>query len=58
MDHGDASGDCAACHPSGGSDWTCYTCHEQQETLEKHDEEVGGDIAGRCLECHPNGEED
>jgi hypothetical protein len=58
VDHGNANGNCAACHPSGGSDWTCYGCHSEAEMIHKHDEEGIPNITGRCLECHPNGEHD
>jgi hypothetical protein len=58
MDHGDANGDCAKCHPSGGAEWTCYTCHDQQKTETKHAEEGISNITTRCLDCHANGKED
>jgi hypothetical protein len=57
MDHGDANGDCARCHPSGGSDWTCFGCHNEQETIREHDED-DGNIIGRCMECHADGHKD
>ncbi len=57
LDHGDANGNCASCHPSGGSDWTCYGCHDENRMINKHNEEGISNIGGRCLECHADGRE-
>jgi hypothetical protein len=57
LNHGDANGNCASCHPSGGSDWTCYGCHNEGAMINKHNEEGISNIGGRCMECHANGEE-
>jgi hypothetical protein len=56
--HGDADGECAACHPSGTSNWSCYNCHDQAKMESKHAEKEIFDIASRCLECHPQGNKD
>ncbi len=56
--HGDANNQCAVCHPSGGSAWTCYTCHDRIEMEEEHANEGIVNIDTRCLECHPTGQED
>ena len=53
MGHGNANG-CASCHPNGLSSWTCYTCHNQNETIKHHNEKNLGDISN-CLRCHPDG---
>ena len=57
MNHANANGDCSKCHPSGGADWTCYTCHDQQKMEQKHSEEGISNISTRCVDCHPNGRE-
>jgi hypothetical protein len=57
MNHGGANGACASCHPSNSAAWTCYNCHNQQETENHHAERNITNIASRCLECHPNGHE-
>jgi hypothetical protein len=58
MNHGGAGGKCATCHPSGGSSWTCFNCHNQSKMDEKHNEKGIPDYAGRCLDCHAGGEGD
>jgi hypothetical protein len=55
MNHGKANGECAQCHPSGGSSWTCFNCHSQSKMTEKHEEKGIPDYVVRCLECHGNG---
>lgn len=58
MEHGDANGECSACHDGTSSNVNCYRCHNKADTEKKHQEEGILDIAGRCLECHPDGKED
>jgi hypothetical protein len=58
VNHENANGVCANCHPGGTTDWTCYTCHDQQETENHHAEKDIFNIANRCMECHPDGEND
>ena len=53
MGHGNANG-CASCHPNGLSSWTCYSCHNQNETIKHHNEKGIGDVSN-CLSCHPDG---
>jgi hypothetical protein len=55
MNHGGAGGKCATCHPSGGSSWTCFNCHNKAEMDKKHNEKGIPDYASRCLECHAGG---
>jgi len=55
--HGDADGKCIKCHPSGGSDYNCYACHDKDKMLKEHNEEGISDLGNRCLNCHPNGKE-
>ncbi len=57
INHGGAGGVCSKCHPSGGSGWTCFTCHNENELSQKHNEEGIPDYVGRCMDCHANGEE-
>ncbi len=56
INHGKANGECAQCHTSGGSSWTCFNCHSQSKMTEKHEEEGIPDYVVRCMECHGNGE--
>ncbi|OJX38190.1 MAG: hypothetical protein BGO78_09205 [Chloroflexi bacterium 44-23] len=55
LNHGDANGECAQCHPSGGSSWTCFNCHSQSKMTEKHVDKGIPDYVTRCMECHGNG---
>jgi hypothetical protein len=57
IDHGSADGKCGACHPSGGSKYNCYVCHDKDKILKKHNEEGIASIGGRCLDCHRDGKE-
>lgn len=57
MDHGDAKGECAACHEGTSSNVNCYRCHDRGETEKHHTEKNILDIDGRCLQCHPDGKE-
>ncbi len=56
LNHGDANGQCSKCHPNDPPKWTCYTCHDQNKLVQKHNDEGIGNIDGRCLECHANGD--
>jgi ElaB/YqjD/DUF883 family membrane-anchored ribosome-binding protein len=53
MDHGGAGGNCATCHPGGGSAYTCFNCHNQGEMDNKHSGIPN--YASRCTDCHANG---
>lgn len=55
MNHGKANGECAQCHPSGGSSWTCFNCHNESEMNKKHQEKGIPDYVSRCMECHGDG---
>jgi hypothetical protein len=57
MNHGNANGKCSSCHPSGGSSYNCFACHDKAKMTEKHNEEGISDFASRCLACHPGGRE-
>lgn len=52
---------CQDCHTTPGdySQFTCVTCHADQETADEH-MGVGGYVynSSACLACHPNGEGD
>jgi hypothetical protein len=58
VNHGKANGECAQCHPAGGSSWTCFNCHSQSKMNEKHEEKGIPDYVARCMECHGDGEKD
>lgn len=51
--------DCAACHPKGLGEYTCYGCHEHEpaEVARKHRKEGIADFEA-CAECHRSGDED
>lgn len=53
INHKNADGVCAKCHPSGTDSYTCYTCHDKGETDNKH-KEVSG-YGANCAKCHPDG---
>lgn len=56
MNHGDAD-TCSDCHVGSLTTWTCYTCHDQGEVIQEHDDEGLGDISN-CLRCHPTGDKE
>lgn len=58
MNHGNANGQCAKCHPSGGSSFSCFTCHDKSKMDSKHLEKGISDYATRCLDCHRDGKGD
>ena len=62
LDHGaQGPSECALCHPSVFTEYTCYGCHDHNEAdmINKHIEE-GISMADlpNCAECHPTGQED
>jgi hypothetical protein len=57
MRHGDANGNCATCHPSTLARWTCFNCHNQSQTAQKHAEKGILEITN-CVGCHPTGKKD
>jgi hypothetical protein len=57
LDHEDANGNCAACHPGGNTaTYSCVGCHEQERMDDKHDEESGY-RGNNCVDCHADGRE-
>jgi hypothetical protein len=56
FNHGGRSSSCRTCHPNLLQRYTCYNCHEhnQSEINEEHSEE-GISNFGDCMRCHPNG---
>ncbi len=57
LNHGNANGNCSSCHPSGGSAYNCYLCHNEQEMIKHHAEKGITDLSN-CLSCHPGGRKD
>lgn len=57
MTHGDANGNCAACHVGETRAWTCTNCHNADEMNEEHADEDIFNITNRCIECHADGRE-
>ena len=57
VNQGDANGNCSSCHPSGGSKYNCFACHDKAKINNEHNEEGISNFAGRCLACHPRGKE-
>ncbi|MBP7694545.1 MAG: hypothetical protein KA764_21670, partial [Anaerolineales bacterium] len=54
LNHGDANGNCAACHTSGvPGPAPCSVCHDQAKMDREHKDEKGYD--GNCLKCHADG---
>ncbi len=59
LDHGEeGTVSCATCHPAGYKTYTCYGCHEHNESnvRSEHMEEGISDFEN-CMECHPDGRE-
>ncbi len=54
MDHGEKNNTCADCHQPTLTQWTCSTCHAQNEISRKHQEEGISDFSD-CLRCHASG---
>jgi hypothetical protein len=54
LNHGRAK-TCKDCHVQNLKAYTCYTCHNRDQTIAKHREEVGGDNIDDCIRCHPDG---
>lgn len=56
MDHEGAGGKCQTCHPNSLTAYTCYGCHEHNESkiASKHREE-GIFNYQSCIECHSAG---
>ncbi len=55
MNHGGANGQCAKCHPSSLTSYTCYNCHKQSDIASKH---AGIKNLSDCVACHPSGKGD
>ena len=58
MNHGEAGGQCSRCHPTTYASYSCFICHEHNESelRREHSEEGIGDLSN-CLRCHPGGRE-
>ncbi len=58
MNHGGAA-TCATCHPAGLTSYTCYGCHEHEESdiREEHLDEGISDFQN-CVACHATGQKD
>jgi hypothetical protein len=58
IDHGESGpSTCLTCHPDSLNAYTCYACHEENETAVEHREEGIRDFAD-CMRCHPTGQEE
>ena len=55
VDHGDANGECTACHGTDFSRATCTRCHDKAKISKEHEEKGISDL-GDCLSCHPKGD--
>jgi hypothetical protein len=56
--HGGAGGTCATCHPSTLTGYTCYSCHEHnQSSIQSKHREEGISNLNDCVRCHPSGRE-
>lgn len=53
LNHGGANGQCASCHSSGFSSYSCSTCHSQSSLDGTH--QGIPSYTTRCIECHPAG---
>jgi len=59
MDHGESGvSSCATCHPAGYKTYTCYGCHEHNESnIRSEHQEEGISNFENCMECHADGRE-
>jgi hypothetical protein len=56
LNHGGGA-TCATCHPSGFTTYTCYGCHEHNETKVRSEHlEEGISNFQDCMRCHPTGQ--
>ncbi len=53
--HGRGGNTCRTCHPASLRQYTCTSCHSQNEMASRHRGQ--GDITN-CVKCHPTGRED
>ena len=53
INHGRASS-CQSCHPTTLSTYTCFSCHDQTQMINRHAEEGITDISN-CVHCHASG---
>jgi hypothetical protein len=54
MNHNGANSQCATCHPSMTTAYTCFKCHNQAELTKKHAEKKIT-FPTDCMGCHANG---
>jgi hypothetical protein len=57
INHGEKNNTCADCHQPTLRQWTCYTCHDQAEITQKHQEERISNFDD-CLRCHSTGQKE
>jgi hypothetical protein len=59
LDHGESGvSSCATCHPAGYKTYTCYGCHEHNESnIRSEHLEEGISNFENCMECHADGRE-
>ncbi|MGA9532281.1 MAG: hypothetical protein WBR18_06150 [Anaerolineales bacterium] len=55
MGHHGANSNCRTCHTTSLASYTCYECHNQQETEQHHE---GISNLTNCVACHPTGRND
>jgi hypothetical protein len=55
LNHGGAGGNCSTCHAGNNyATYTCFSCHNQNETIKEHEQGGSGDFAS-CARCHGGG---
>ena len=59
LNHGESGiVSCATCHPAGYKTYTCYGCHEHNESnIRSEHQEEGISNFENCMECHADGRE-
>lgn len=59
LNHGESGRvSCDTCHPDNFNTYTCYGCHEHnQSKVEREHREEGISNFSNCMECHPTGRE-
>jgi hypothetical protein len=54
INHGGAGSTCRNCHPTTLQQYTCFKCHDQAQTIARHQNQGIANISN-CIACHPTG---
>lgn len=61
VDHGEETSPseitCESCHVDSYTEYPCYSCHDNQEMIDFHEDVDIVDTYENCVDCHPTGRE-